>query len=346
MASRERLEWLDTARGMAVILVVLYHAVLFAESISDAGGAWTLFISFFQPLRLPLLFFVSGILSSASVGRSWGWVARNRAGTLLWCYAVWTALTFAVFGFVPYTRPDPPGRGVLPMLESLLLPHTGMWYLLSLAAMVLTARLLRCVPPWLVLSAALLVSVAAGSDLLGPGLWWSWANTLSYALFFFLGLAFRAETIRLVSLHARPRTAILLAAAYVLGTSLAAYFGLHKIPGVATAISVLAVCASLLAAAVVSGRSWAAWMTRIGAMTLPVYVTHEILIGCLAAAVQLYGMTVPFGGVLPLVFSVVAVLAGIWLHRIAGTVPGIFRTPWGASARQPERAGSHGFQAG
>lgn len=328
-----RLGWLDTARGMAVTLVVLYHAVLSAESVSGVGGVWLSFISFFQPLRLPLLFFVSGILSSSAIGRSWRWLARNRVGTLLWCYALWTALTFLVFWFVPYTRPDAPRRGILPMLESLVLPHTGLWYLLSLAVMVVAAKALRRVPAWLVLAATGVLSAALGADAFGGGLWWSWANTLSYAFFFFLGLEFRGTGIRLVEAYSRPRPTALAAAGYVLAVGLAAYFGLQGVPGVRVVISVVAIAASLLVAARISGKTWAAWLTRIGAMTLPIYVSHEIVIGVLAAVIQPVGSSVGVLGFgLPIAFAAAAVLMGMWLNRVLGTVPGIFRTPWPTTA--------------
>ncbi|MEV8133606.1 acyltransferase family protein [Pseudarthrobacter oxydans] len=327
-----RLEWLDTARGLAVTLVVLYHAVLFAESIAGASGVWSPVIRFFQPLRLPLLFFVSGMLSSSAVRRSWGWLARNRIGTLLWCYGLWTALTFIIFGFVPYTRPDAPGRGLGPMMESLMLPHTGLWYLLSLAAMVVAAKLLGRVPSWLVLPVTAILSAVVSSDVFGVGLWWSWANTLSYAFFFFLGLEFREGTILMARVYARAWPASLTAACYVIVLGLVGYFGLQKFPGVYVVLSLFAIGASLLISATIGGRKAAVWLSRIGAMTLPIYVTHEIVIGILAAAVQAVGTPgFMLGLVLPLLFSAAGLLTGIWLNHVAGTVPGIFRAPWRAS---------------
>lgn len=333
MMTTPRLGWLDTARGMAVALVVLYHAVLSAESVSSVGGLWLPFISFFQPLRLPLLFFVSGMLSASAVERSWRWLARNRVGTLLWCYALWTALTFLVFWFVPYTRPDAPRRGMLPMVESLVLPHTGLWYLLSLAVMVVAAKALRRVPAWPVLAATGVLSAAMGADAFGAGLWWSWANTLSYAFFFFLGLEFRGPGIRLVEAHSRPRPTAVAAAGYVVAVGLAAYFGLQGLPGIRVVISVLAIAAALLVAAQICGKTWAAWLTRIGAMTLPIYVSHEIVIGALAAVVQPVGASVSGVGFgLPVAFAAVAVVTGMWLNHVLGRVPGIFRTPWPTTA--------------
>lgn len=329
----QRLGWLDTARGMAVTLVVLYHAVLSAVSVSGDAGVWLPFISFFQPLRLPLLFFVSGILSASAIERSWRWLARNRVGTLLWCYGLWTALTFLVFWFVPYTRPEAPRRGLLPMLESLLLPHTGLWYLLSLAVMVVAAKVVRRVPAWLVLSVTGILSAASGIEAVGASLWWSWANTLSYAFFFFLGLEFRTAGIRLVEAYSRPRPTVVAAGSYVLAVGAAAYFGLQGVPGVRVVISVVAIAASLLVAARISGKMWASWLTRIGAMTLPIYVSHEIVIGVLAAAVQPIGTSITVVGFgLPVALASVAVLTGIWLNRLLGTVPGIFRTPWPTTA--------------
>ena len=65
--SKARIGWMDTLRGMAIILVIFDHALYHATLNSDSVPEWIATLSLiFNPLRMPLMVFLSGMLLSPS----------------------------------------------------------------------------------------------------------------------------------------------------------------------------------------------------------------------------------------------------------------------------------------
>ncbi len=65
-----RLDWVDTARGASILLVITYHAGLFTASIGLESTAWDVVNGASRVIRMPCFFFLSGMLAAgASNGR-------------------------------------------------------------------------------------------------------------------------------------------------------------------------------------------------------------------------------------------------------------------------------------
>ncbi|MGX9348907.1 acyltransferase family protein, partial [Microbacterium sp. KNMS] len=56
-----RVKWVDTARGIAIIAVVVFHATLVLAPLG-AGSAWARYINLLDTFRMPLFFFASGLV--------------------------------------------------------------------------------------------------------------------------------------------------------------------------------------------------------------------------------------------------------------------------------------------
>ena len=70
-ASGPRVGWPDTAKGICIILVVLWHVVTkHAIEVAGAGpvtDAWVMLNAQLLPLRIPLFFLVSGVFAARAV---------------------------------------------------------------------------------------------------------------------------------------------------------------------------------------------------------------------------------------------------------------------------------------
>jgi fucose 4-O-acetylase-like acetyltransferase len=82
--SKKRIEWIDTARGLGILLVVLGHV--------DPPINWTIFIYTFH---MPLFFFLSGYLFSINKHNTLGIFLRNKSRTLLIPYFSFSILSLA-----------------------------------------------------------------------------------------------------------------------------------------------------------------------------------------------------------------------------------------------------------
>ncbi|MBF4635582.1 acyltransferase family protein [Agreia pratensis] len=187
-----RLAWVDAARGLCVLLVVLLHVRIFVyEPLSPPSNGvevWTQLTEFFGAFRLPLLFVVSGLVASRRVRA--GWSDRRtvlRAVSLYWLYVAWLTV-YAVLS-IGVIDPGIPFRVMTPLhyLEQLFVPDSMIWFIFALAAYVVVLSSLNRVPPVAILGVLAVLSVASGAVPVtrDEALW---LHVVYYAVFFAVGV--------------------------------------------------------------------------------------------------------------------------------------------------------------
>lgn len=85
----------DYARGMAIILVVLGHAIhMVSRQITSPMPAWVFGLDrAIYTFHVPVFFLISGVLFSGSFDRrGWGGLLWHRVKTLLYPYVLWSTL--------------------------------------------------------------------------------------------------------------------------------------------------------------------------------------------------------------------------------------------------------------
>ncbi len=124
-----RAAWPDAAKGVLIVLVVLWHSSLWMHENVNAGveGIWRQFGLFMTPFRMPLFFFISGYLASRALARPLAGTRRRTLG-LYWIYVIWS-IVFLARQFIPMASTTPPRP--LGILTALILP-TSFWYLWAL----------------------------------------------------------------------------------------------------------------------------------------------------------------------------------------------------------------------
>ncbi|WP_114855601.1 acyltransferase [Brachybacterium sp. YJGR34] len=144
-ATGGRLAWLDLARAMSIVLVVVYHVGVSggAELLGEGPAAtwWREANLALIPLRMPLFFLVAGVLAAGALQRPWSRVLRPRILDLLWPYVLWSLL-FAATGWPRYAPDDPSGflRGEITGMAVIGSPY---WFIAALPVFFVLSRLLR-----------------------------------------------------------------------------------------------------------------------------------------------------------------------------------------------------------
>ncbi len=186
--TQDRLPWLDVAKGVCILLVVLHHVVskyigvVLPPELQWVAQGWIGLSMALKPLRMPVFFVISGFFAAAAIHRPWRLVAR-RATSPYYLYVVWL-LIYAVFYRIE-TSTDANRTDDLPDLVSeLLWAETSMWFLYALGVYFAVAKLLRHFPAPVVLAGAAALALWSG---------WSGiefnnkASVLSHFVFFALG---------------------------------------------------------------------------------------------------------------------------------------------------------------
>ena len=273
----QREVWADAAKGVCILLVVLWHVVekhyleLTWRISLPIPGVWGTLVEQMLPLRMPLFFTISGVFAAGAVNRPWSVVGRSKVARFYYLYILWVPIHTALLALSPDFDTARARDGV-ELLEQLTITPPNLWYLYALAVYFVVAKAVRRAPPAVVLGAAFVLSAAAAAGLLAtPGN----RGGLYQNLFFFLaGLYFRPFVQRLAR-TANLRRVALTGAAYAVALLAMAATASQERPLVWPLVSVVAVLFGVTAAGQVS--RWPALggtLAALGRRTLPIYVIH------------------------------------------------------------------------
>lgn len=163
---------MDRLRGLAVILVIIWHAVSIPTFFGMAmPGVVQWLNDALSPYRIPALLVLSGMLLERSMRKPTGRYFWGKFANIGWPYLVWSCI---------YLLANPGADGTSP---AFWLGGSYLWYLLVVGLCYAIAPVTRWVPAIAV--AALLIVVAIGAPQRLDDL----APVLSHLPFFFIGAA-------------------------------------------------------------------------------------------------------------------------------------------------------------
>lgn len=348
-SSQARLQWVDVAKGVCITLVVLLHVTNFLAARELTSHMWVQVNGALEPVRMPLFFLTAGLFAQSVLTATWRTVLGKRIILLAYLYLLWMALRFAFFTAVPAAAGTDETASGWNLLVGLVNPGTGLWFLYALALFAVAAKVLAPLRVrWQLVFAGVLVLVA---PLVEP-VSWSWRHMLGYFVFFLLGL--HARELVLAVARARSVRWLLVAAAVYAAAFVARQSLAEPMLAVAT---VLCTCVGLLvgvfAAALAKAKAVRVPLARLGVLTLPVYLMHEMLLGLLVALAVVLGLDFTHNAIVvsaPIVVTVLVVLACLALRRglvalrldwLFAVPEGVLRATRSAAQRLAPRAADH-----
>ena len=70
-SARERIDWVDYAKGICIVMVVMMHSVLGVEAAAGQTGFMHALVAFAKPFRMPDFFLISGLFLPLVIDRDW-----------------------------------------------------------------------------------------------------------------------------------------------------------------------------------------------------------------------------------------------------------------------------------
>lgn len=144
-APRER--WVDMAKGIAIVLVVFYHAVMFASELG-IRNPWDRINTALDTFRMPLFFFMSGLMATRAVQLEYSVLFRRRMLRLLHLYIVWCTLQWLFFRALPPFTLDRRRPSLDELLGIFVVPNANLWFIYALPIFFTLAWALRRLPVW------------------------------------------------------------------------------------------------------------------------------------------------------------------------------------------------------
>jgi uncharacterized membrane protein YcfT len=155
-----RLDWVDVAKGLCILLVVLMHATLGVEKAIGDETALNAFIDWARPFRMPDFFLISGLFLAARIHRPWRSYLDSKVVHFAYFYVLWLTIQFATKapGMI---RESGAAATLQDYLTSFFVPFGTLWFIYLLAVYFVVAKLLLPVPKWIVIAGAAVMHIAA-----------------------------------------------------------------------------------------------------------------------------------------------------------------------------------------
>ncbi|CAH1664599.1 Acyltransferase family protein [Hyphomicrobiales bacterium] len=310
-----RIGWVDTGKGICIVLVVLMHV---AGGLEDTAGqeSWIdPLIAWAKQFRMPGLFLLSGLFVPRLAGLGWGAFLDRKIVPLAYFYLLWFSIN-ALMRFPPWGEAGLSGFARSYTL-GLVDPFGVLWFIYLLAIFFVVAKAV-----WRWRHAALLASALLALAPLSTG-WMVPDQFTAYFVFFLAGAVFSAE-IRAGTdrVAASPGKALLLWGGWFGLSTLATPFLGHDVqtapPGVHLLLGAAGVSGILLSSVLLVGRL--RWLDYCGRNSLPIYLAFflPMVIGRIA----LLRSGIPLDpGLAALLLTAISVAVPLLLHRLVRGTP-------------------------
>jgi uncharacterized membrane protein YcfT len=199
-----RIDWVDYAKGICIVMVVMMHSVLGVEAAAGQTGFMHVLVAFAKPFRMPDFFLISGLFLSVVIDRDWRTYLDRKVVHFAYFYVLWVTIQFGFKAPAFAAESDWSHVGML-YLESFIEPFGTLWFIYLLPVFFVVTKATRRAPPLAIWSAA------AALEMLHVATGWTVIDEFcARFVYFYSGYLFAAYVFAL-SERARARPAFALA---------------------------------------------------------------------------------------------------------------------------------------
>jgi len=310
-----RIDWVDYAKGICIIMVVMMHSVIGVEKMAGETGFMHGLVAFAKPFRMPDFFLISGLFLSLVIDRDWRNYLDRKVVHFAYFYGLWVTIQF---GFkAPGFAADSgwPHVGLL-FLVSFIEPFGTLWFIYLLPIFFVVTKLSRqlssSTAPYLVLGAAAVLEMAH----VATG-WTVIDEFCARFVYFYAGYLF-ADQVFALSDRARARPALALAAlaswALINGGLVAS--DTSEWPVVSLALGFAGAIAIVTAATLLARMRLLQSLRFCGEHSIVIYLAFFLPMASTRALLFKTGI-IPDIGAMALIVTIAGVLGALAIWRIA-----------------------------
>lgn len=333
----ERVAWVDYAKGVCIVLVVMMHSTLGVEAALGTEGWLHAVVAFAKPFRMPDFFLISGLFLARTIDRDWRAYLDRKVLHFAYFYVLWVTIQFAVKS--PGIAASESAAAALALYaEAFVQPFGTLWFIYLLPIFFVTTKLVRRVPPLVVfIAAASLESarIAAGSVVID--------EFASRFVYFYAGYVFAPHVFAFAqTVQARSRAAILGLAAWAVLNGVFVTQGWAAWPLISLVLGFFGALA-VVAAAALMAKADLLWSLRYcGRNSIVIYLAFFLPMAAARALLLKTGFLADVGLISLAVTATGIAGALVLFWAVRGTRlaflferPAAFRAGAGESALQP-----------
>jgi uncharacterized membrane protein YcfT len=306
--SDSKIPWIDVAKGICIILVVMLHSTFGVVKDVGSAGIVEQFVHFAAPFRMPDFFLLSGLLLGAVINRPWMLYLDRKVVHFAYFYLLWLTIQFAFKGPV-IAMHDGPMVAIGTYLTGFIQPFGTLWFVYVLPIFFVVTKLLASQSRWLVFfTAAILYVLPIDTGMMVID---EFANRF---VFFFAGYAFAPQIFVAAKAAATDRTLLAIAIGFWACLNQAAVtHGLDTNPVIGLLLGFAGAAAIIGFGVLAMGTHFETPLRWLGANSIVIYLAFFAPMALTREALIVSGIT-SSGAIISLIVTLAAVGGPVLLY--------------------------------
>ena len=309
-ASADRIDWVDYAKGICIILVVMMHSVLGTELAAGQTGFMHVVVEFAKPFRMPDFFLLSGLFLAVVINRDWRTYLDRKVMHFAYFYVLWVTIQFA---FKAQNLADGQGIGHLLSLYAFayIEPFGTLWFIYLLPIFFVVTRLSRALPTPLVFA------IAAALEMAHIVTGWTVIDEFAARfVYFYSGYLFAGQVFAISdTARARPALTLIGLAIWAVVNATLVHVGFSEWPVISLALGYAGALAIVVAGTLLARLQWLTFFRFCGEHSIVIYLAFFLPMAVLR--ISLLKFTPLDVGTVSLIVTVGSDIGALAIWRLA-----------------------------
>jgi uncharacterized membrane protein YcfT len=309
--SPARVDWVDSAKGICIIMVVMMHSALGVELAAGESGFMHLFVTFAKPFRMPDFFLISGLFLPLVIDRDWRTYLDRKVVHFAYFYVLWVTIQFG-FKAPGFAAESSWTHAGYLYLESFIEPFGTLWFIYLLPIFFVVTKATRRLPPLLIWSLAAILEMAHFST--------GWTAIDEFGarfVYFYTGYLF-ADRVYTLSNRARAQPVIALAALalWAIANASLVQLGLSERPVISLVLGLAGACAVVTVATLLARVKWFDVIRFCGEHSIVIYLAFFLPMAA-TRTLLLHTAIIHDVGMMSLTVTLVALFGALAIWQLA-----------------------------
>ena len=306
-----RVDWVDYAKGICIVMVVMMHSVLGVEKAAGDTGFMHALVAFAKPFRMPDFFLISGLFLSVVIDRDWRTYLDRKVMHFAYFYVLWVTIQFGFKAPGLAAEWSWAHTGYL-YLESFIEPFGTLWFIYLLPIFFVVTKLTRRIAPLAIFAVAALLEsahVATG--------WTAIDEFCARFVYIYSGYLF-ANLVFALSDRARPHPWLALAglALWAVVDGGLVVLGMSEWPVISLMLGLAGACAIITIGTLLARMNWLKSLRFCGEHSIVIYLAFFLPMATTRTLLLKTGVIADIGTI-SLIVTIIGVLGALAIWRMA-----------------------------
>ncbi|HEX7882829.1 MAG TPA: acyltransferase family protein [Afipia sp.] len=314
-AASERIDWVDYAKGICIVMVVMMHSTLGVEAAAGQQGFMHLFVEFAKPFRMPDFFLISGLFLARVIDRGWRTYLDRKVVHFVYFYVLWVTIQFG-FKAPGFAAEQGWSHVGLMYLQSFIEPFGTLWFIYLLPVFFVVTKATLRVPAaliWLIAALLEAAHIATG--------WTVIDEFAARFIYFYSGYLFANYVFALADRSRdKPNLALAGLAAWALANGILVFTGFSDRPVISLALGFAGAVAVIVTGTLLARANWLNFLRYCGEHSIVIYLAFFLPMAIVRVALLKTGI-IPDIGLISLIDTIAGVLGALamwWGAKRAG----------------------------